>query len=199
MSFDPLSRLTAPAILLPRADIDTDQIFPGRFLSVTTRAAAGAHLFHDWRFAADGSLRTDSPFDGPAAREARILVAGANFGCGSSREHAVWALHAFGIRAVLSPRIAGIFRANAIGAGVLAGEIDAHFFDALAGALTAAPDTPLTVDLKTVTVALPDGRSAPFEIAPFDRQCLLTGRDKLDILVDAEAEIAAFEARHPAP
>ncbi len=196
MSRAPFVTLTSRALRLPQANVDTDQIIPARFLTTTERAGLGRHLFADWRYAADGSVRPDSPLDGERAAGRSILVAGPNFGCGSSREHAVWALADFGFRAVVAPRLADIFRRNALGNGVLAVEIDAASHTALAAHLDADPAAEVTMDLTACEVQWPGGRAA-FALEPFARHCLLHGVDELDYLLAQDDEIARHERAHP--
>lgn len=198
MSRAPFVTLTSRALRLHEANVDTDQIIPARFLTTTERAGLGRHLFADWRYAADGSVRPDSPLDGEGAAGRSILVAGSNFGCGSSREHAVWALADFGFRAVVAPRLADIFRRNALGNGVLAVEIDATSHAALVTCLETAPETEITVDLVAREVRWEDGRAA-FALEPFARHCLLHGVDELDYLLAQDDEIARHERAHPLP
>jgi 3-isopropylmalate/(R)-2-methylmalate dehydratase small subunit len=177
-------------VVLPLDDVDTDQIIPARFLKGTTRSGLGQGLFADRRYTAEGAPRPDFPLNAPEARGATVLVAGRNFGCGSSREHAVWALTDQGFRAVLSTSFADIFRQNALKNGLLPVAIPA---DAHARA-AAAPGAEVTVDLQGQQVVLADGTRAPFTIDPFARHCLLEGIDELDFLRGQEAAIAAHES-----
>jgi 3-isopropylmalate/(R)-2-methylmalate dehydratase small subunit len=188
---EPLVRIESQTVVLPTENIDTDQIIPARYLTATTREGFGEKLFADWRFDASGRPRPDSPLDAPAARGARVLVAGRNFGCGSSREHAVWALHGFGFRAVISSEIADIFKRNALKNGLVPVELgaDAH------RQLLAAPGARVAVDVEALAVTLPDGSRVPFALDPFARRCLLEGKDELAFLLAQEAAIAAHEAR----
>ncbi len=175
--------------VLPQANIDTDQIIPARFLTTTVRQGLGRHAFADWRYAADGSERPDHPF----RQGGRILVAGDNFGCGSSREHAPWALLDFGFQAVISSRIADIFKANALKNGLVAIEVD-HLSHRR---LLSASGQALSLDLGSQTLRLGD-EIIGFELEPFSRHCLMQGQDQLGhILAQADA-IAAFEAGRPA-
>ena len=177
-------------VVLPEENIDTDQIIPARFLTTTSRDGMGKHLFADRRAAAG-----DEPFaiDRPEAAGCEILVAGHNFACGSSREHAPWALLDFGFRVVISTGIADIFRSNALRCGLLAVVIDpdAH------RRLVEAPGEEITVDLNDCTVGLPGGGETTFEIEPFARHCLLEGIDPLGFLLDKEADIRRYEENHP--
>jgi 3-isopropylmalate/(R)-2-methylmalate dehydratase small subunit len=182
---------TATAVLL-RDDVDTDQIIPARFLKTTTRDGLRDRLFADWRFDENGAPRAGFPLNAPEAASAQVLVVGRNFGCGSSREHAAWALAAFGFRAVIGLSFAEIFKANALKNGLLpiALEAQAH------ARLAAAPGQRVTVDLAAGTVALPDGTRAPFAIDPFARYCLLEGVDELDFLLAQRGLVESYEANH---
>ena len=176
-------------VVLPDANVDTDQIIPARFLTTTSRQGLGAHLFADRRFDDGGQPRSDFVLNGPEAAGCQILVAGHNFGCGSSREHAPWALLDFGIRAVISTGIADIFRTNALRNGLLAVVVSepAH------RVLTDAPGAPVAIDLSSCKVTLPDGSEAGFEIEPFARYCLLEGMEPLGYLLSKDAEIRRYE------
>jgi 3-isopropylmalate/(R)-2-methylmalate dehydratase small subunit len=186
----PIHRITSQTVVLPADDIDTDQIIPARFLTTTTKTGLGKHLFTDWRYAADGSERKDFVLNAPEARDARILVAGNNFGCGSSREHAPWALLDFGIEAVVSTEIADIFRNNALKNGLLPIIVgkDDHSW------LVANPGVEITIDLETTSIALPDRRIA-FPIDRFSRYCLLNGLDQMAFLLENTSAIDAYERR----
>jgi len=188
---EPLRRLESTTVVLPTENIDTDQIYPGRFLTVTTRQGLGERLFADWRYDRSGAKRPDFPLNQAGAAGARVLVAGRNFGCGSSREHAVWALRDYGFRAVISTEIADIFKRNAIKNGVLPIVLDA----ASHARLAAQPGAAIVIDLEARTVSLPGGGSAGFAIEPFARYCLMEGKDELDFLLSQAAAIAAFEER----
>ena len=186
---------TSPYVRLPRENIDTDQIIPARFLTTTSREGLGPHAFQDWRYRADGSPDPDFPLNQPDARDARILVAGHNFGCGSSREHAVWALLGVGLRAVISSAFADIFRGNALGNGLLPIQVSP---EVLAGLL--ADDRPasiVSVDLEREVIILADARVIPFSTPPFARHCLLHGIDELGFLLNAVDDVDDYEARHP--
>jgi 3-isopropylmalate/(R)-2-methylmalate dehydratase small subunit len=185
MSVPPIRRFTARTLALLQDNVDTDQIIPARFLKATTRDGLGRALFAEWR------QRPDFPLNRPDARGAEVLVAGANFGCGSSREHAVWALEDAGFRAVVSTAIADIFRANALKNGLLP-----IVLEPAAHAAVAAAET-VTIDLESQTVTLPDGTAARFVIDPFARYCLLHGQDELDFLRALEPAIATFEESRP--
>ena len=192
----PWTVLASHAVLLKRDDIDTDQIIPARFLTTTTRQGLGKHLFADWRYREDGTPRADFPLHHPGAEGARILVAGHNFGCGSSREHAPWALVDHGFRAVIAGSFADIFRSNAHKNGLLTVALEDEVLDRLHQALEEEEGVhPLvTVDLpdQEVTLPVPGGgvRTVHFSIDPFGKRCLVEGLDELGVLV---AEIPAIE------
>jgi 3-isopropylmalate/(R)-2-methylmalate dehydratase small subunit len=189
---EPVRQVRSTTVVMPTENIDTDQIIPARFLVTTSREGLGRHLFADWRYDREGNPRPDFVLNRPEAKGARVLVAGKNFGCGSSREHAVWALHDHGIRAVVSTSLADIFRRNALKNGLLAVVIDpeAH------AELLAAPGAEVTVDLESGTVSLPDGGRARFPIEPFARYCLMEGIDELQFLLAQEEAIATHESAH---
>ena len=179
--------------MLPTRDIDTDQIIPARFLTTTSREGLGSCLFHDLRFDGDGKPVADFPLNRPEAEGCEILVAGNNFGCGSSREHAPWALLDYGFRAVVSTEIADIFRNNALKNGLvpIVLDEDTHRF------LLANPGIELDVDVERSTVTLPDGRSAEFPLDGFARHCLVEGIDQLGYLRQQLERILAFEETRP--
>jgi 3-isopropylmalate/(R)-2-methylmalate dehydratase small subunit len=168
--------------------VDTDQVIPARFLKGTVREGLGRALFADWRYEPSGAKRSSFPLNAPAAEGAQVLVAGPNFGCGSSREHAVWALMDAGFRAVISPRLADIFKRNALQNGLVPVEIEpgAH------ASLAEAGPVEVCVDVAALAVSWPGGRAA-FTLPPFARRCLMEGRDDLDILLSYEDAIAAHE------
>ena len=182
--------LTSRTVVLPAANIDTDQIIPARFLTTTTRAGLGKQLFADWRYDEHGQPRAEFALNQPSA-DCRILVAGRNFGCGSSREHAAWALVDYGFRAVISTEIADIFRNNALKNGLLPVIVE----EATAGWLMAHPGATLTIDVARRTLALPDGTSVSFALEAFARHCLLEGVDELGFLLARSSEIDAYERR----
>ncbi|HEX9243317.1 MAG TPA: 3-isopropylmalate dehydratase small subunit [Anaeromyxobacter sp.] len=189
---DPIKVIESCTVVLPRENIDTDQIIPGRFLKVTDKQGLGKGLFCDWRFEKDGTTpKADFVLNRPEAKGCAILVAGDNFGCGSSREHAPWALTDYGFRAVISTRIADIFRNNALKNGLVPIVLDpvAH------AKLVAAPGASVRVDLGTQTVTLPDGSAASFPIDGFSKYCLMNGVDELGFLLSQEEAIATFEAQ----
>jgi 3-isopropylmalate/(R)-2-methylmalate dehydratase small subunit len=186
---EPFSVLSSRTAVLPVDNIDTDQIIPARYLTTTQRGGLGRHLFADWRRDADNQPRMDFVLNRPEATGARILVAGRNFGCGSSREHAPWALLDYGFRAVISTEIADIFRSNALRNGLLPVALDAdtHAW------LMAHPGIEVTLDLQRSELRLPDGRVAGFEVEPFARHCLLHGLDPLGWLLGQEDAIRRYE------
>lgn len=189
----PITSFEGPAVALPRDNVDTDQIIPARFLKTTTRTGLGANLFADWRFAADGTPRPEFILNSPAAQGAAVLVAGWNFGCGSSREHAPWALGDFGFRAVVAASFADIFKQNALKNGLLPVALPADVHASLLAAVVAKPGLVIGVDLVEQVVRLPGG-TVPFTIDAFARDCLLSGVDEIGYVLKQEAAIAAFEA-----
>ncbi len=186
----PLIRLTSKTLVLDQENIDTDQIIPARFLTTTSSDGLGDACFADWRFAADGSA-TDHQLNAPEAKTRQILVAGRNFGCGSSREHAPWALLDFGFRVVISNEIADIFRNNAQNNGLLPVIID----EADQRWLLANPDAEVTVDLEQNYIEFAGGHRASFEVPAFARHCLLNGIDPLGYLLEQQSHITRFEAK----
>ena len=194
----PFEAFASSCVVLPIDDIDTDQIVPARFLTTTERTGLGAAAFADWRYRPDGSPIPDFPLNDPESAGARVLVAGRNFGCGSSREHAVWALLGAGFRAVVSASFADIFRGNALGNGLLPIELPAAAVARLADAVARDRRATVGVDLASQTLVLPDGEAVPFPIAPFARHRLLHGIDELDFLLEAAAETGDYESAHPA-
>ena len=187
--------LRSRTVVLPVNDIDTDQIIPARFLKVTDKAGLGSSLFSDWRYAADGSPKPDFVLNQPQAQGAAILVAGDNFGCGSSREHAPWALTGFGFRAVISTSFADIFRSNALKNGLLPVAVDAKTHAELLVQLAADPAAELAIDLASQALSLPAGRRVSFPIDAFSKSCLLNGVDELGYILRFEAQIADYEQR----
>ena len=185
----PFRRLTGIAAPLPRTDVDTDQIIPKQFLKGVTRSGYGRHLFHDWRRAPDA----DFVLDRPEYRGACILLTGANFGCGSSREHAVWALRDFGIRAVVAPSFADIFRSNCLRNGVLPVALDGAVVARLTADVTDHPGRALTVDLERQVVDDGRGFRVTFEVDPFRKRCLLEGLDDIDLTLAHEDRIRTWE------
>ncbi len=189
---DRITTIRSRTAVLPASNIDTDQIIPARFLTTTTRLGLGQQLFSDWRYGPDGSPKADFALNRPEAAGCQVLVAGRNFGCGSSREHAPWALLDYGFRAVISTEIADIFRNNSLMNGLLPIVVDeptSHW-------LMQNPGSEVTIDLGTATLQLANGRSVTFPIDPFARFCLLNGVDELGFLLQQQERIAAYEALH---
>ena len=192
----PFTKLTSKMIPLPIRNIDTDQIIPARYLKVIDKAGLAEGLFHDWRYQADGSPKPDFVLNQPAYKSARVLLAGDNFGCGSSREHAPWALVGWGIRAVISTSFADIFRNNALKNGLLPVVVDGEIHESLLDLTVEVPQAEISIDLTTQTLQLPDGSVVDFPIDAFARKCLLEGVDQLGYIRSFEDQIAAYEAAH---
>jgi len=184
-----ITRFSSGTVVLPQSDIDTDQILPARFLTTTTREGMGDALFADWRYDSQGHLIEAFPLNRPEAQDCRILVAGNNFGCGSSREHAPWGLVDYGFKAVISTEIADIFRNNALKNGLVPIIVpaDAHQW------LLEHPGAEITVDVDQRQIELPDGRTVTFPIDDFSRYCLMEGIDQLGYLLKHADAIAAYE------
>jgi 3-isopropylmalate/(R)-2-methylmalate dehydratase small subunit len=191
----PFTDLTSHTVVLRERNIDTDQIIPARFLTTTQRKGLGRFAFNDWRYLADGAPNQEFAFNQPENAGARILVAGHNFGCGSSREHAPWALLDLGLRAVVSSQIADIFRSNALKNGLLPVVLDATVVDEL----LMQPGIELRIDVATRSVMLPDGRRFAFPLDAFSQACLLDGVDQLGYLLGQAAAIERYEARAGTP
>jgi 3-isopropylmalate/(R)-2-methylmalate dehydratase small subunit len=191
---DKIDIITSKTVVLPVENIDTDQIIPARFLKATSKVGLGSKAFADWRFDGEGKPKPDFVLNRPEAAGAQVLVAGDNFGCGSSREHAPWSLTDYGFRAVISTSIADIFRNNSLKNGLIPVMIDT----ASHAKLLAAPGATVTISVADRTVTLPDGGKVSFPIDPFARYCLLNGVDELEFLLSQEKEIAAFEQKHAA-
>jgi 3-isopropylmalate/(R)-2-methylmalate dehydratase small subunit len=189
---DRITTLHSRTVVLPATNIDTDQIIPARFLTTTTRIGLGQQLFADWRYQPDGTPKADFILNQPAAAGCQVLVGGRNFGCGSSREHAPWALLDFGFRAVVSTEIADIFRNNSLKNGLLPIVVD----ETTSRWLIEHPGSDVTIDLASATLQLASGVSVQFPIDPFARFCLLNGVDELGFLLQRQEQITAYEARH---
>jgi 3-isopropylmalate/(R)-2-methylmalate dehydratase small subunit len=187
---DPVIRVHSKTVVLPSSNIDTDQIIPARFLTTTHKEGLGAQLFADWRYAPDGAPKPDFVLNRPESRGCRVLVAGRNFGCGSSREHAPWALLDYGFLAVISTEIADIFRSNSLKNGLLPITVD----EATAQWLLAHPGAEVDVDLEKALLRLPTGASVSFPIEAFARHCLLNGVDELGYLLSKLPDIERYEA-----
>jgi len=188
---EPINTLRSRTVVLPNTNIDTDQIMPARFLTTTTRDGLGQHLFSEWRYDAQGALRPDFALNRPEAQGCQILVAGRNLGCGSSREHAPWALLDYGFRAVVSTEIADIFRNNSLKNGLLPIVVD----EGTSRWLLEHPGAELTIDLESATLTLPTGDWVKFSIEAFSRYCLLNGVDELGFLLGRMSDIKAYEQR----
>ncbi|MDP8905073.1 MAG: 3-isopropylmalate dehydratase small subunit [Chloroflexota bacterium] len=194
----PFTSFSSRVIPLPADNVDTDQIIPARYLKTTDKSGLAERLFRDWRFDDEGTPRADFVLNRPEMQGRQILLAGDNFGTGSSREHAPWALTAWGIRAVISSGFADIFRNNALKNGLLPIAVDRATHGRLFDLLAADPDVALTVDLEAQAVHLPTDEDIPFEVDPFARQMLLEGTDEIGWLLAHEPAIDAWEAAHPA-
>lgn len=187
--------LSSTAVPLPIENIDTDQIIPARFLKATTRDGFGENLFRDWRYDADGNPKADFVLNSPRYG-GRILVAGKNFGCGSSREHAAWAIAGAGFRAVVSSFFADIFRNNALNNGVLPVKVSEKMLAAIFAAVERDPATQIKIDLEAQTIRIVGtDMLEQFEITAYKKQCLMNGYDDVDYLVSIRPEIEAFESR----
>ncbi|CAN5597138.1 3-isopropylmalate dehydratase small subunit [soil metagenome] len=194
---DAFGTFSSPLIPLPAENVDTDQIIPARFLKTTEKSGLADALFFDWRYLPDGSPKPDFVLNQPEMQGRAVLLAGDNFGCGSSREHAPWALTSWGIRAILSTSFADIFRNNALKNGLLPIVVDEDTHRQLFDLLAADPDAAISVDLEAQVVHLPGDQDLPFEVDPFARQMLLAGTDEIGWLLSRSATIDAWEATHP--
>jgi 3-isopropylmalate/(R)-2-methylmalate dehydratase small subunit len=183
--------LRSRTVVLPGSNIDTDQIIPARFLTTTTREGLGRSLFADWRYDGQGALLPDFVLNRPEAQGCRVLVAGRNFGCGSSREHAPWALLDYGIQAVVSTEIADIFRSNSLKNAFIPVVVD----ETTSSWLIANPGADVTIDVASTTLTLPTGVSVKFPLEAFSRYCLLNGVDELGFLLERRSDIEAYEQR----
>ena len=192
----PFTAFEAGIAVLAADNIDTDQIIPARFLKTTTKEGLGLQLFNDWRYAKDGAPKADFPLNRPEAKGAEVLVGGDNFGCGSSREHAPWALSDGGYRAVVSTSFADIFHGNALKNGLLPIKVPAEAHRKL---LEAGSGARVKVDLESQTLTLPDGSTVGFPVDAFPKRCMLLGVDELGYLLQFEQEISAFEGTRQAP
>jgi 3-isopropylmalate/(R)-2-methylmalate dehydratase small subunit len=188
---EPVREIVSKTVVIPNDDIDTDQIIPARFLTTTTKEGLGRHLFAEWRYGKDGGERSDFVLNRPENRGSAILVGGNNFGCGSSREHAPWALLDFGIRAVVSTEIADIFRSNSLKNGLVPVIVDA----ATHRWLVEHPGASVKVDVPSATIEV-DGKRVPFPIDRFSRYCLVNGIDQLGYLLEQDAAITRYEQAH---
>ncbi len=195
----PFEAFSSAVVILLRDDVDTDQIIPARYLKTVSRDGLADGLFADWRVDDAGAPRPDFVLNDPDLEGRQILVAGANFGCGSSREHAAWALVAGGFRAVVASSFADIFRGNALKNGLLPIELGVEALQQVVSVLAADPGAALMVDLEAQRVGLPDGAQLAFPLDPFSRTLLLSGADELGYLLSLGDQISAWEAAHPSP
>lgn len=186
------NKVVSTAVPMPIEDIDTDQIIPARFLKATSRDGFGDNLFRDWRYVQGNEPKPDFVLN-DATYKGEILVAGKNFGCGSSREHAAWALYDYGFKVVVSSFFADIFKGNALNNGLLPVQVSEAFLKELLAAIKADPSTEITVDLPAQTISF-DGKSESFEVNSYKKECLLNGYDDIDFLVSIKDEIGAYEA-----
>ena len=191
------THLESKLVPLPNDNIDTDQIIPARFLKTISKEGLDKQLFNDWRYDANGNPNPDFILNQPRAKGVQILLAGDNFGCGSSREHAPWALTQFGFRAVISTSFADIFKGNSLKNSLLPIVVSRDVHGYLFNEVAKNPDTTVSVDLASQTLNLPDGRKVEFAVDAFSKMCLLEGVDELGFIQKQEAAIAAFEAKRP--
>lgn len=200
MSKETFHTLTTKAVLLPLENIDTDQIIPARFLKATTREGFGENLFRDWAYDIDGNKKVDFVLNNPTHYEgqhaAQILVAGRNFGMGSSREHAAWAIHDFGFRVVVSSFFVDIFRNNSLNTFVLPVQVSDSFLTILFSRLAENPNALVTVDLPTQSISLETGEHEGFDINIYKKTCLLNGYDDIDYLLSLKNDIRNFDLAH---
>ena len=195
---EPIIRFDAKIVALPVSDIDTDQIIPARFLKTTNKVGLGDALFTDWRYTADGTPKPDFVLNRPDVQGAQVLIAGNNFGCGSSREHAPWALTGFGFKAVVSTFFADIFKSNALKNGLLPIVVDEETLYQLFSLFEEDPTTTVTVDLANQALVLPGGQKVTFPIEPFAKHCLLNGVDQMGFLLNEDDAISLYEAENAA-
>jgi 3-isopropylmalate/(R)-2-methylmalate dehydratase small subunit len=193
MAYDKFNKITSPAVPLPIENVDTDQIIPARFLKAVERKGFGDNLFRDWRYNKDGSPKADFPLNDPKY-SGKILVGGKNFGSGSSREHAAWAIYDYGFRVVVSSFFADIFKGNALNNGLLPVVVSAEFLQKIFDTIESDPNSTFEVDLEKQTFTITStGESTGFEINPYKKHCLQNGLDDIDYLVEMKNEIEAFE------
>ncbi|MEZ4514642.1 MAG: 3-isopropylmalate dehydratase small subunit [Chloroflexota bacterium] len=195
---EPFTTLNSHLVSIPTENIDTDQIIPARFLKTISKKGLGQNLFSDWRYNEDGSNNPDFILNAAESQGAKILIAGDNFGCGSSREHAPWALMDWGVRAVISTSFADIFRNNSLKNGLLPIIVDEDTHKQIQSLVEEDPTTTISIDLASQSVLLPDGRSVSFPIDGFSKTCMLDGIDQLGYLLKQEEKMLAYEASHPA-
>jgi 3-isopropylmalate/(R)-2-methylmalate dehydratase small subunit len=195
---EPITTFAGKAVALPVDNVDTDQVIPARYLKVTDKSGLGEGLFSVWRYNADGTPNPDFVLNRPESAGATILIAGRNFGSGSSREHAPWALQDYGFRAVIAPSFADIFRGNSFKIGLLPIPVDEEIYYQLVSMCEEDPNTTLTIDLANQKVVLDNGQQVGFPIDSFTKHCLLNGIDQLGFLLSEEDVIAAYESSHTA-
>ena len=195
---EPIKSFTSTIVALPIQDIDTDQIIPARWLKVTDKSGLADGLFYAWRYNADGRPKPDFVLNRPDVQGAQILIAGNNFGCGSSREHAVWALQGYGFKAVISTYFASIFNNNALQKGLLPIVVDQETYYQLVSLFDEDPTASVTVDLANQLLILPGDQQVSFPIDSFAKHCLINGVDQLGFLQAEEPAIAAYESAHSA-
>jgi 3-isopropylmalate/(R)-2-methylmalate dehydratase small subunit len=195
---EPIKTFTSTIVALPLENVDTDQIIPARYLKVTDKSGLGDGLFYAWRYNADGTPKADFVLNRPDVQGAQVLIAGNNFGCGSSREHAPWALQGYGFKAVISTYFADIFKGNSLKNGLLPIVVDQETYYQLVSLFDEDPTTSVTVDLANQQLILPGGQRVGFPIDPFAKHCLLNGVDQLGFLQAEQPAVEAYEAAHPA-
>nr|WP_229321421.1 3-isopropylmalate dehydratase small subunit [Larkinella knui] len=191
-----MHKLVSTAAPLPIENIDTDQIIPARFLKATTREGFGDNLFRDWRYNADNTPKADFVLNNPIYAGAKILVAGKNFGMGSSREHAAWAIHDYGFNVVISSFFADIFRNNSLNNFVLPAQVSDEFLAEIFKAIEADPQTQITVDLVNQEIVLENGLKESFAINAYKKECLMNGYDDIDYLLSLSSEVKKFDLAH---
>lgn len=197
MSKEKFTTLKSTAVPLPMDNVDTDQIIPARFLKATTREGFGENLFRDWRYDANGQPKADFVLNS-TKYSGKILVAGKNFGCGSSREHAAWAIYDYGFRVVVSSFFADIFKGNALNNALLPVQVSDAFLQKVFKAIEADANVQIVVNLQDQTISLPDGKPEHFDINPYKKACLINGYDDIDYLLSLKEEIKEFEEAHAA-
>ncbi len=191
-------KLSGKVVAIPTENIDTDQIIPAQFLKTISKKGLGKHCFFNWRYLTDGTPNPEFVLNQGQSEGATILLAGDNFGCGSSREHAPWSLMDYGFQAIISTSFADIFRNNALKNGLLPVIVDEQTHQQLLSLVAEEPNTTVEIDLAAQTVTLPDGRSVEFPIDEFSKTCMLEGLDQLGYLLKQDTAVAAYERVHPA-
>lgn len=194
----PFTTLTSHMVVIPTENIDTDQIIPAQFLKTISKAGLGKNLFYHWRYNEDGTPKEDFALNQPDAQGVQVLLAGDNFGCGSSREHAPWSLMDYGFQAIISTSFADIFRNNSLKNSLLPVIVDEETHQQLMSLVEEDPQTQVSIDLEAQTLTLPDGRSVNFPIDSFSKTCMLEGVDQLGYLLKQDALVAEYEQAHPA-